>query len=345
MLTHASVLGGGAYGTALAQVLARKGANVKMWIREPDVVAAINSKHENTVFLPKVPLEHRITATSNIGEALRDAQLVLLVIPTQFLRQVMVANRSTLPVGVPLVCCAKGVENETLQCPYEILIEELPGKYHHWIAALSGPSFAEEVALGQPTSVLVAAKAVAVAEQIQVAMSDESFRVYTGSDVIGAEIGGAVKNVLAIACGAANGAGFGSNTAALLMTRGLMEMTRLAVKKGAQPATLMGLAGVGDLVLTCTSVKSRNFSVGQRIARGESIQGITGGVAVAEGIKTAESIHQMAKTLGVEMPICEEVYQVIHHGKPFLQALGDLKSRPLSAEFDGFTSEKPRAKL
>jgi glycerol-3-phosphate dehydrogenase (NAD(P)+) len=301
------------------------------------VVNAINTKHENTVFLPGVELDHNISASDVISEALRGAELVLLVIPTPFLRSVMVANRSTLPVGVPLVCCAKGIENHTLLCPYEILVEELPGKYHYWIAALSGPSFAEEVARGQPTSVLVAAKAPEVAVQIQHAMSDEMFRVYTGTDVIGAELGGAVKNVLAIACGAANGAGYGSNTAALLMTRGLMEMTRLAVRKGALPSTMMGLAGVGDLVLTCTSVKSRNFSVGQRVARGERMQDIiSSGVVVAEGVKTAESIHQMAKQLGVEMPICEEVYQVLHHGKPFLQALYDLKSRPLTTEVEGF---------
>jgi len=264
-----------------------------------------------------------------------------LVIPTPFLRRVMVDNRSTLPVGVPLVCCAKGIENDSLLCPYEILIEELPGKYHPWIAALSGPSFAEEVARGQPTSVLCAAHNPEVAVRIQNAMSDEMFRVYTGSDVIGAEIGGAVKNVLAIACGAANGAGYGSNTAALLMTRGLMEMTRLAVKKGASPATMMGLAGVGDLVLTCTSIKSRNFAVGQRVAKGETMESILSGVVVAEGVKTAESIHQMALKLGVEMPICEEVYQVLHHGKPFLKALYDLKSRPLTSELDGFASTWP----
>jgi glycerol-3-phosphate dehydrogenase (NAD(P)+) len=337
IISRACVLGGGAYGTAMAQVLGRMGKHVKMWVREKEVVESINNRHENEMFLKKIPLSENITATQNIKEALDGAQIVMLVIPTPFLRSTMVANRSVLPVGVPLVCCAKGIENETLECPYEILVEELPGKYHHWIACLSGPSFAEEVALGQPTSVLVASKNVDVAIQIQFAMSDDTFRVYTGTDVMGAELGGAVKNVLAIACGAAAGYGFGSNTAALLMTRGLMEMTKLAVKKGALPSTMMGLAGMGDLVLTCTSIKSRNYTVGYRIAKGETLSNITGSTgAVAEGVKTALSIHDLAKSLGVEMPICEEVYQVLHHSKPFPQALLDLKSRPLIAELEGF---------
>lgn len=168
-------------------------------------------------------------------------------------------------------------------------------------------------------------------------MSDESFRVYTGTDLIGAELGGAVKNVLAIACGAAAGYGFGSNTAALLMTRGLMEMTRLGVKKGALPSTMMGLAGVGDLVLTCTSKQSRNFTVGVRIAKGETLEDIQKStLTVAEGVKTSESIHLMAMKLGVEMPICEQVYQVLHHNKPFIKALEELKARPLGPELEGF---------
>ena len=184
---------------------------------------------------------------------------------------------------------------------------------------------------------LVACKNLDVAGQIQHAMSDESFRVYTGTDLIGAELGGAVKNVLAIACGAAAGYGFGSNTAALLMTRGLMEMTRLGVKKGALASTMMGLAGVGDLVLTCTSKQSRNFTVGTRIAKGETLADIQKStLTVAEDVKTSESIHLLAEKLGVEMPICEQVYQVLHHRKPFIKALEELKARPLGAELEGF---------
>jgi len=186
--------------------------------------------------------------------------------------------------------------------------DELPGKFHRYLAALSGPSFAAEVALGQPTSVLVASKNKAVATTIQRAMSDSAFRVYTGSDVIGAEMGGAVKNVLAIACGAAAGHGLGSNTAALIMTRGLKEMTKLAMAKGAQPATMMGLAGMGDLVLTCSSSKSRNYTVGFKVAQGHTLEEITSSTgAVAEGVRTAISIHDLAQQLGVELPLCEAV--------------------------------------
>ena len=198
---------------------------------------------------------------------------------------------------------------------------------------------------------LVASKNPEVGLEIQRAMSDESFRVYTGTDLIGAELGGAVKNVLAIACGAAAGYGFGSNTAALLMTRGLMEMTRLGVKKGALPSTMMGLAGVGDLVLTCTSKQSRNFTVGVRIAQGETLADIQKStLTVAEGVKTSESIHLLAQKLGVEMPICEQVYQVLHHGKPFIKALEELKARPLGPELEGFEHDimgavMPHAKL
>ena len=335
-MKRACVLGGGAYGTAMAQVLGRVGTQVRMWVREAEVVEAINASRENKPFLKGVRLSENIRATQDMKQALEGAEMVLVVVPTQFLRATMVSYRSVLPVGVPIVCCAKGIEVETLMCPYEILIEELPGKYHHHLAALSGPSFAEEVANGQPTSVLVASKNKAVAATIQQAMSDSAFRVYTGSDVIGAELGGAVKNVLAIACGAAAGAGFGSNTAALLMTRGLLEMTKLAVKKGGSVGTMMGLSGIGDLVLTCTSIKSRNYTVGFQIAQGKTLQDITASTgAVAEGVKTAVSIHNLAIQLGVEMPICEEVYQVLHHGKSFVNALQDLKSRPLSTELQG----------
>lgn len=320
--------------------MGRKGIKVRIWAREKEVVESINYQHENVSFLKGIKLSENITATSDIKEALQGSKLVLLVIPTQFLRSVMVENRSTLPVGVPLVCCSKGIEIETLMCPYEILVEELPGKYHHWIAAMSGPSFAEETANNQPTSVLVAAKSTDVALQVQHAISDSSFRVYTGTDLIGAELGGAVKNVLAIACGGAAGYGFGSNTAALLMTRGLSEMTRLAVRKGALPSTMMGLAGVGDLVLTCSSKQSRNYSVGSRIAKGETLAEIQASTnSVAEGVKTAESIHLLAQKLGVELPICEEVYQVLHHGKPFIKALEELRARPLGPENEGFVHD------
>lgn len=322
-------------GTALAQVLGRKGVQVTIWAREPEVVESINSEHENKTFLSGVKLSENITACGDLAQALEGAEIVLLVIPTPFLRSVIVANRTALPVGVPILCCAKGIENDTLMCPYEILIEELPGKYHHCLSVLSGPSFAKETAEGQPTSVLVACHDKDLGTKVQHILSDTYFRVYTGTDTVGAELCGAVKNVLAIACGAAFGYGFGSNTSALLISRGLMEMTRLVLKKGGQEETMMGLAGVGDLVLTCSSHQSRNFTVGMRIARGETLADILATHTVAEGVKTAESIHLMIQKLGVDMPICEQVYQVLYKDKTFLQALNELQHRPLGAEFAG----------
>jgi glycerol-3-phosphate dehydrogenase (NAD(P)+) len=314
-------------------VLARKGTKVTIWARESEVVESVNSRNENELFLAKVKLSSNITATNDLNESLKGAQLVLLVIPTPFLRSVIVANRTALPLNVPLVCCSKGIENDTLMCPYEILIEELPGKYHHSLAVLSGPSFAKETAEGQPTSVLLACPDKTLAQQIQMMMSDVWFRVYTNDDMVGAELCGAIKNVVAIACGAAYGYGFGSNTSALLISRGLMEMTRLVMKKGGKEETMMGLAGVGDLVLTCSSHQSRNFTVGMRIAKGETLKDILATHTVAEGVKTSESVHLLAKKLGVEMPICEQVYQVLFSNKPFMDALSELQHRPLGPEF------------
>ena len=335
-LRKATVLGGGAYGTAMAQILARGGKyHVKMWVREPEVKDSINFRHTNDVFLKDVPLNDAVTATNDFVEALQGTNLVYIVIPTPFLRSVMTKHRSDLPKGVPLICCTKGIENGTLLTPYEILIEELPGKYHETLCALSGPTFAREAALGMPSAVLCASRNHQVAESVQAAMSDTQFRIYTGTDIIGAELAGAIKNVLAIACGAARGYGFGSNTSALLMTRGLVEMTRLAVKKGADPATMMGLAGMGDLVLTCTSTQSRNYTVGSRIAKGETLDEIIDSMKmVAEGVKTAKSVHDLAAELDVEVPICEAVYEVLHKGKTFDQVLHELQARPLTPEKD-----------
>lgn len=327
-----TVLGGGAYGTALASVLGRKGLAVKMWVREEPVVESINSKHENEMFLTGVSLPESVTATGDLAEALVGTQLVLIVIPTPFLRQFLVRNRTALPANVAVVCCSKGIENETLQTPYEICVEELPGKYHHSLAVLSGPSFAKEVAMGQPTSVLVASHDAVIGKHVQALMSDTNFRVYTGNDMIGAELCGAAKNVIAIACGAASGLGLESNTSALLITRGLQEITQLVVKKGGQVKTCLGLAGVGDLVLTCSSKQSRNFTVGMRIAQGASLEEVLQTNTVAEGVKTSESIHLLAKELGLDLPICEHVYQVLFENKPIKQAILELQTRELKDE-------------
>eukprot|EP01059_Diplonema_ambulator_P032947 TRINITY_DN668_c1_g2_i1.p1 TRINITY_DN668_c1_g2~~TRINITY_DN668_c1_g2_i1.p1 ORF type:complete len:375 (+),score=84.06 TRINITY_DN668_c1_g2_i1:57-1127(+) len=335
--TCATVLGGGAFGTALAQHLAKKGTKVTMWVLEEDTRNSINVDHENKTFLPGVQLSSNIVATSSVVESIKDTDIVLLVIPTPFIRKWLQANHASLPVGVPLVCCSKGIETSTLTTPYEILMEEMPGKYHKYLSALSGPSFAKEVAAGNPTNVTLAALDETTANEAQAILSDKSFRVYTTNDVIGAELCGALKNVIAIAAGATDGFNFGSNGRAALISRGLAEMTRLIVKKGGSATTLMGLAGVGDLVLTCSSTMSRNYTVGYRLAKGETIkQVLSGNVSVAEGVKTSESVFKMAQLFDVDMPICREVYEVIHMGKPVLQALATLQARPLRSESESF---------
>ena len=329
----ATVLGGGAFGTAMAEVLGRKGTSVVMWVREPEVVAAINDAHENSVFLRGCPLSANVSATTAFEAAVGGGtELILLVVPTPFLRRFVISHHHLLPRDVPLVCCSKGIENGTLLTPYEILVEELPGKFHPYLCALSGPSFAKEVAQGLPTSVTIASANEALARTVQEKISEPAFRCYRSTDVIGAELCGALKNVIAIASGASEGFGFGCDARAALITRGLAEITRLAVAKGAQRETMMGLAGVGDLVLTCTSTLSRNFTVGRRVAGGETLAEISLDGAVAEGVATSISVHEMAEKLGVEMPICEAVYAVLHGGKPIKDALAELQTRPLRAE-------------
>ena len=340
-----AVLGGGAFGTAMANHVASKGILVSLWAREEEVVESINSKHENTTFLTGVPLSKNIVATASVAEAVSEAELLFLIIPTPFIAKWLEQNQTMLPWQVPLVCFSKGIEQDSLRTPYEILVDELPGKYHAKLAVVSGPSFAKEIGVGLPTSVTCAAQDADVAKQIQKALATRNFRVYTASDVIGAELCGALKNVLAIACGASDGFGFGANARAALITRGLAEMTRLVVKKGGKASTITGLAGVGDLVLTCSSSLSRNYSVGQAMAarslpeqqrKAESSNNFNRNLAVAEGVKTSLAVHLLAERLGVEMPICESVYEVIHKGIDIKTALRKLQDRPLRAEHDEY---------
>ena len=342
-----AVLGGGAFGTAMANHVASKGIFVNLWAREEEVVQSINSKHENTTFLAGIPLSEKIVATASVAEAVSEAELLFLIIPTPFIAKWLEENQTMLPWQVPLVCFSKGIEQQSLRTPYEILVDELPGKYHAKLAVVSGPSFAKEIGVGLPTSVTCAAQDIEVAKQIQLALATRNFRVYTASDVIGAELCGALKNVLAIACGASDGFGFGANARAALITRGLAEMTRLVVKKGGKASTITGLAGVGDLVLTCSSSLSRNYSVGQAMAmaarsqpqqksKEDSSNNFNRDLAVAEGVKTSLAVHLLAERLGVEMPICESVYEVIHKGIDIKTALRKLQDRPLRAEHDEY---------
>lgn len=330
---RAAVLGGGSWGTALAQLLARKGHTVRLWAREPEVIEGINARHENPLFLEGIPLDERVVADGRIDDVVHDADLVLFTIPTQFLRPFLVQYREAFPPNAILVNGSKGIEKNTLATPFEVMVDELPGKYHRRLAVLSGPSFAREVALNMPTNVTVACGDEDVARAVQRMMADFTFRVYRNGDVMGTEIGGAVKNVLAIAAGASDGFGFGHNALAGLITRGLAEMTRLAQKKGGNPLTLAGLAGMGDLVLTCTGDASRNRQVGIQLARGKTLSEIVSSMRmVAEGIPTAISLHQMSLALAVELPICEQVYQVLHEGRPVGDGVAALLGRPLGPE-------------
>lgn len=334
-MLNVSVFGGGGWGTALAQLCARRGYSVRLWAREKEVVDEINERHSNSVFLPDVALSDRIVATQSEPEALEGAEIVLLVVPSQFLRSVVVRIRYLLPAGVPIVSCSKGIEKGSLALMSEVLTDELPGKYHPWLAYLSGPSFAGEVAVGKPANVTLAGKSKEVVRRVQSALGGPFFRIYTSSDIVGVQVGGAVKNVIAIAVGACAGMGFGLSAQASLITRGLAEMTRLAVAKGANPLTLSGHSGIGDLVLTCTGALSRNRQVGFALGQGKPLDEILSSMKmVAEGVETAYSVWHLSKNLGVSMPISEQVAMVLYRGRSVQEAARELMERPLRGELD-----------
>ncbi|CEM04071.1 unnamed protein product [Vitrella brassicaformis CCMP3155] len=336
----AAVLGGGSFGTALSQLLARQGTQVRLWMRDKAVIESINERHENPKYLAGQNLSEKIKATSSVAEAVSGVAVVLLAVPTAYFRGFLLEHMSVLPVGVPLICCSKGIENDTLLTPFEIMEYELPGKYHRYIVVLSGPSFAKEVINGKPTSVTIAARDPAIAKLAQYYVSDKLFRAYRSTDVIGVEICGAIKNVYAIAAGACDGCDFGFDGRAAMITRGLAEIARLAVIKGANPLTISGLAGVGDLVLTCTGNLSRNWQVGNRLAQGEKLEDVIKSMKmVAEGVNTAKSLMQMVKKYNIEMPIAEEVYKVLYEGKSIEEAMNSLSSRALGEEIDDTVKE------
>ena len=325
-----SIIGGGAWGTALAQCAIRAGRDVRLWSREDDVVRAIAERNENARFLPNMPLEPGIQPTGAIAEAVANTEVVLLVTPAQHLRAVAGEVAASLGSGVPLVICAKGIEQATGLLMSEVVAEAAPGRA---IAALSGPTFAREVAAGLPTAVTLACADTGLGRDLATALGGTHFRPYVAGDVIGAEIGGAVKNVLAIAAGIAIGRGLGDNARAAIITRGFAEMTRLAVAKGAKPETLAGLSGLGDLLLTCTSDQSRNFSLGTRLGRGEPLADILASrEAVTEGVTSAPAVLALAGRLGVDMPIATATHAILHEGAALDDAIGGLLARPFTAE-------------
>lgn len=329
----ACVIGAGSWGTALAHHLAGAGHQVRLWAFEAPVAEAINQHHENTVFLPGAPLDPAILAFSDLAPALKGAELVVLVMPSHVFRGVLSQAALHLPSQALVVSCTKGVELESNYTMCEVAEDVLAKTFHRRLCCLSGPSFAREVARGVPTAVTVGSRVAEVAQQVQMAFATSIFRVYTTPDLTGVELGGAVKNPLAIAAGMVAGLNLGRNTLAALITRGLAEMTRLAIARGGQLATLSGLAGLGDLVLTCTSPQSRNYSVGVRLAQGEAIDEITSSMAnVAEGVRNTRTVLHLASQAQVVMPIIQAVYQVIFQGQHPRQALHELMTRNLKAE-------------
>ena len=327
-----AVVGGGAWGTALALTVLRAGGRVRLWAREPEVVEAINRSHQNEAFLPGVVLPEALIAGSDLSEVCAAVKAVLLVVPSQFLRPVAEQVEAVLPKDVPVLVCSKGIERETGLLMTQVVEQAMPGRP---LAVLSGPTFAAEVAAGQPTAVTLATakEEGALAERLAEALSAPNFRIYISRDPVGVEIGGAVKNVIAIACGIAQGLGFGSNTRAALITRGLAEIKRLAEALGGARETVSGLAGLGDLTLTCSSEQSRNFSLGLGLGRGETAEALLSGrQAVVEGVVNAVTVTDLARKLGVELPICEAVRAVVHESQPIAEAMTALLSRPLTQE-------------
>ena len=325
-------MGAGAWGTALANLLAENGHPTIVWAYEPDVAEAINDGHENPRFLAGVQLQSELRATADKEATVTDAELIVFATPSHVLRDVASAAKAWVTPGATLVVATKGIERNRLALMTDVIAEEFAG---HPVVALSGPSFAFEVAARQPTAVVAASVDAQAAIQTQQALSSPGFRVYTHDDVIGVELGGALKNVMAVATGISDGLGLGFNARAALITRGLAEMVRLGVKLGARPATFAGLAGVGDLVLTCTGALSRNRNVGLEIGRGATLSEVLAGrETVAEGVVTTESAKALSEREGIEMPIVNAVHRVLFERQPARWALVELMTRGLRGEQD-----------
>lgn len=333
---RSSVIGSGSFGTALANSLAVNCEEVRLWGRDAALAESINTRHENPTYLPGIPLSPRVRATLELAEALEGAELVVLATPSHATRDIVSRALTALPRHVPIVTVAKGIENETLLTMTELLEDCLPEEFHPYIAVLSGPSFARELAMRSPTVVTIASHWEKVAARCQKVLQTESFRSYTSNDVVGVQYGGALKNVIAIAAGIADGLGMGHNARAAIITRGLAEITRLAVRKGGNPLTLSGLSGMGDLVLTCTGELSRNRRVGMELGRGRQLADILAEMKqVAEGVKTAKSARDLAVKTGVELPICQQVYAIAHEGKSAKAAVVELMTRQPKSELSG----------
>jgi len=323
------IIGGGAWGTALAQVLGRAGRDVTIWARETEVVNAINQSHANALFLPGIALDPRIAATAELPGVAR-ADALLLTVPAQYLRGSCTALAPLIPPRIPIVICTKGIEEGSGALMSELVASSLPQAS---LAILSGPTFAGEVARGLPTAVTLATSDNALGQTLIAAIGTRAFRPYLSDDVIGAQVGGAVKNVMAIACGIVMGRGMGDNARAALITRGLAEMVRLAIAKGGKAETLMGLSGLGDLTLTCSSTQSRNHALGVALGKGEMLaQFLAARRSVAEGVSSAAAAATLARHLQIEMPIVFAIDAILHHGAEIDRVIEGLLARPFKAE-------------
>lgn len=337
-MANIAVIGAGAWGTALSIALGRGGKNhVRLWAYEKEVVESIRATHVNELFLSGCPLPQGIEATQSLAEAITGAEIVLSVMPSHHARRVWSQMKPLLRPEMLLVSATKGIENESLLRMTQVITEVLTkgeGSFQPRLCAISGPTFAREVAKGFPTTISAASEDPELPAQVQEVFSDANFRVYRGGDVIGLELGGAVKNVIAIAAGVVNGIGFGHNTVAGLITRGLAEMTRLTVACGGRAETMSGLAGIGDLVLTCTGGLSRNRSVGVELGKGRKLEEIMASMhgMVAEGVLTTSATVDLARSVGVEMPIIHQMSEILQHGKSPADAIYDLMNRPLTQE-------------
>jgi glycerol-3-phosphate dehydrogenase (NAD(P)+) len=331
-MKRVAVLGGGSFGTALAQLAARQGQTVRLWMRDSAQARAINETRHNPRYLSDFELHENIRATSDEQEALEGADWVMVAVPSQAVRSCLMEAKKYLG-PVPLVLAAKGIETETLMTMDEVVHDVLGKDWENRTLAMSGPSFAKEIIQGMPTAVVMACSDEKLATKIADILFSDTFRAYTTTDVVGVEVGGALKNVMAIAAGGVIGMGWGHNVRASLVTRGLSEITRIAVAKGANPLTLSGLAGVGDLMLTCTGGLSRNRAVGQALGEGKTLEEAQESIQqVAEGVKTAKSAYLLMEKLGVDCPIIETVYRVLYENVPIDEAVQGLVERPTGQE-------------
>jgi len=334
--TRIGVVGAGSWGTALAKLLAEKGFDIDFWVFEPEVKEQIETFRENRVFLPGVSLPESIRPTNDIEPVVRDKDLILVVVPSHCMRSVATRMKPFVSRDAVVVSASKGIENKTHLTMTGILAEILDFLPPDNLAVLSGPSFAKEVAANIPTVVAAASVNDQVARFVQAVFACSTFRVYVNHDPIGTQIGGAMKNVLAIAAGICDGMNMGLNPRAALITRGLTEMNRLGTRLGADPLTLSGLAGVGDLLLTCTGALSRNYTVGVQIGQGKKLDDIISEMRmVAEGVKTTRSVYNLSRKLGVDLPICNEVYHVLFENYPLETTIQRLMNRSLKHELDG----------